>query len=152
MHRCIAILVTRYVSRFSLQQSRYPRSCNILAFFLFECHTDINCQSAKNYQCRMSSHPQQTAGSSSQLKSIKQTMSHVRSTLSQYTGNCFPCLRLSQTWDKLNWPSERSHFPTHDPSPGAVQGPDSIHFCQCCYGLNMRQTVCIFLQCKMLNV
>ena len=70
MHRCIAILVTRYVSRYSLQQSRYPRSCNILAF-LFECHTDINCQSAKNYQCRMSSHPQQTAGSSRQLKSIK---------------------------------------------------------------------------------
>ena len=39
--------------------------------FLFECLTDINCQSAKNYQCRMSSDPQQTAGSYSQLKSIK---------------------------------------------------------------------------------
>ena len=33
--------------------------------------TDINCQSAKNYQCCMSSHPQQTAGSYSRLKSIK---------------------------------------------------------------------------------
>ena len=34
IHRCIAILVTRYASRYSLQQSRYPRSCNILAFFI----------------------------------------------------------------------------------------------------------------------
>ena len=44
---------------------------------------------------------------------------------------------------KLNWPLERSHFPTHD------QSPDSIHSCQRCYGLNMRQTVCNFLQCNM---
>ena len=134
MHRCIAIIVTRYVSRYSLQQSRYPRSCNILAF-LIECHTDINCQSAKNYQCRMSSHPQQTAGSSSQLKTIKLC----RMSPSRHR------LRLSRTWDNLNWPLERYHFLTHDQSPGAVQGPDSIHSCQCCSGLNMRQTVCNFL-------
>ena len=32
--------------------------------------------------------------------------------------------------DKLNWPLKRSHFPMHDQSPGAVQGPDSIHSSQ----------------------
>ena len=152
--------------------------------FLFECHTDINCQSAKNYQCPMSSHPQQTTGSSSQLKSIKLCGMSVISNkwsydLSVVTGPSsldssrrrvstlvivfFACdfrgpgktllaLRTipfsherpkSRTWDKLNWPLERSHFPTHD------QSPESIHSCQRCYGLNMRQTDCNFLQCNM---
>ena len=49
----------------------------------------------------------------------------------------------SRTRDKLNWPLERSNFPTYD------QSPDSIHSRQRCYGLNLRQTVCNFLQCNM---
>ena len=52
--------------------------------------------------------------------------------------------------DKLNWPLKRSHFPMHDQSPGAVQGPDSIHSSQHIYGLITRQTVFDFLQCYML--
>ena len=52
--------------------------------------------------------------------------------------------------DKLNWPLKRSHFPMHDQSPGAVQGPDSIHSSQHIYGLITRQTVFNFLQCYML--
>ena len=49
--------------------NRNTRDLATFLRFLFECHTDINCQSAKNYQCCMSS--QQTASSYSQLKSIK---------------------------------------------------------------------------------
>ena len=52
--------------------------------------------------------------------------------------------------DKLNWPLKRSHFPMHDQSPGAVQGPDSINSSQHIYGLITRQTVFNFLQCYML--
>ncbi len=39
--------------------------------------SDINCQSAKNYQCRMSSHPQQTTRFMQSAKKY-QIMSHVR--------------------------------------------------------------------------
>ena len=70
--------------------------------------------------------------------------------LRQHTGNCFPCLSLLWTWDKLNWPLKRSHFPTHNQSAVAVQGPDSIHSSQHFYGLITRQTVFNFLQCYML--
>ena len=45
---------------------------------------------------------------------------------------------------------KRSHFPMHDQSPGAVQGPDSIHSSQHIYGLITRQRVFNFLQCYML--
>ena len=38
IHRCIAILFTWFVSRYSLQESRYQRSCNILAFFIWMSH------------------------------------------------------------------------------------------------------------------
>ena len=71
IHRCID--VSRYLSRDMYRDT----VCNnrdtrdLATLFLFECLTDINCHSAKDYQCRMSSHPQQTAGSYSQLKSIK---------------------------------------------------------------------------------
>ena len=72
-HRCID--VSRYLSRDMYRDTvcnnRNTRDLATFLRFLFECHTDINCLSAKNYQCRMSSHPQQTAGSYSQLKSIK---------------------------------------------------------------------------------
>ena len=155
--------------------NRDTRDLATFLHFLFECHTDINCQSAKNYQCRMSSHPQQTAGSYSQLKSIKLCcMSVIRnkwsydlsvvtrpssiidssrrrvSTLVIVFLACDFCRMIpfsherpkSPTWDKLNCPLERSHFPTHD------QSPHSIHSCQCGYGLNMRQTFCNFLQCN----
>ena len=43
-------------------------------------------------------------------------------------------------------------IPTHDQSPGAVQGADSIHSSQRSYGLIARQTVFNFLQCYMLCV
>ena len=73
IHRCID--VSRYLSRDMYRDTvcnnRDTRDLATFLRFLFECLTDINCQSAKNYQCRMSSHPQQTAGSYSQLKSIK---------------------------------------------------------------------------------
>ena len=73
IHRCID--VSRYLSRDMYRDTvcnnRDTRDLATFLRFLFECHTDINCQSAKNYQCRMSSRPQQTAGSYSQLKSIK---------------------------------------------------------------------------------
>ena len=66
---------SRYLSRDlyrdTVCNNRDTRDLATFLRFLFECLTDINCQSAKNYQCRMSSHPQQTAGSYSQLKSIK---------------------------------------------------------------------------------
>ena len=48
------------------------------------------------------------------------------------------------------WPLKRSHFPMHDQSPGAVQGPGSIHSSQHIYGLIIRQTVFNFLKCYML--
>ena len=73
IHRCID--VSRYLSRDMYRDTvcnnRDTRDLATFLRFLLECLTDINCQSAKNYQCRMSSHPQQTAGSYSQLKSIK---------------------------------------------------------------------------------
>ena len=73
IHRCID--VSRYLSRDmyhgTVCNNRDTRDLATFLHFLFECHTDINCQSAKNYKCRMSSHPQQTTGSSSRLKSIK---------------------------------------------------------------------------------
>ena len=73
IHRCID--VSRYLSRDMYRDTvcnnRDTRDLVTFLRFLFECLTDINCQSAKNYQCRLSSHPQQTAGSYSQLKSIK---------------------------------------------------------------------------------
>ena len=65
--RLIDASMSRDMYRDTVCNNRDPAT---LLRFLFECHTDIHCQSAKNYQCRMSSHPQQTAGSSSQLKSI----------------------------------------------------------------------------------
>ena len=89
IHRCID--ESRYLSRDMYRDASMNRDtchaiCIAIQFvcnnrdtrdlatflrFLFECLTDINCQSAKNYQCCMSSHPQQTACSYSQLKSIK---------------------------------------------------------------------------------
>ena len=73
IHRCID--VSRYLSRDMYRDTvcnnRDTSDLATFLRFLFECLTDINCQSAKNYQCHMSSHPQQTAGSYSQLKSIK---------------------------------------------------------------------------------
>ena len=70
IHRCID--ESRYLSRHmycdTVCNNRDTRDLATFLRFLFECLTDINCQSAKNYQCRMSSHPQQTAGSYSQLK------------------------------------------------------------------------------------
>ena len=73
IHRCID--ESRYLSRDmyhdTVCNNRDTRDLATFLHFLFECLTDINCQSAKHYQCRMSSHPQQTAGSYSQLKSIK---------------------------------------------------------------------------------
>ena len=60
--RCID--VSRYLSRDSyrdtLCKNRDTRDLATFLRFLFECSTDINCQSAKNYQCGMSSHRQQT--------------------------------------------------------------------------------------------
>ena len=66
---------SRYLSR-DMYRDTVCNNRDLATFlrFLFECITDINCQSAKNYQCPMSSHPQQTPpppGSYSQLKSIK---------------------------------------------------------------------------------
>ena len=73
IHRCID--VSRYLSRDMYRDTvcsnRDTRDLATFLRFLFECHTDINCKSAKNYQCRMSSRRQQTAGSYSLLKSIK---------------------------------------------------------------------------------
>ena len=73
IHRCID--VSRYLSRDMYRDTvcNNRDTCDLATFlrFLLECLTDINCQSAKNYQCRMSSHPQQTASSYSQLNSIK---------------------------------------------------------------------------------
>ena len=67
------------------------------------------------------------------------------------------CISIGRTmffkpvWQSIiNWPLKRSHFPTHDQSPGAVQGPVSIHSSQRIYGLITRQTVFNFLQCYML--
>ena len=90
--------------------------------------TDINCQSAKNYQCPMSSHPQQTASSYSQLKSIKLCRLSVITTngvmtnvLSVVTGSSsrrqvstlaivFSLPVTFADLGKLNWPLEQSHF------------------------------------------
>ena len=73
IHRCIdeSRYLSRDMYRDTVCNNRDTRDLATFLRFLFECLTDINCQSAKNYQCRMSSHPQQTAGSYSQLKSIK---------------------------------------------------------------------------------
>ena len=69
--RFIDASMYRDMYRDTVCNNRDTRDLATFLRFLFECHTDINCQSAKNYQCRMSSHRQQTAGSYSLLKSIK---------------------------------------------------------------------------------
>ena len=70
IHRCVdeSRYLSRDMYRDTVCNNRDTRDLATFLRFLFECLTDINCQSAKNYQCRMSSHPQQTAGSYSQLK------------------------------------------------------------------------------------
>ena len=133
IHRCIN--VSRYLSRDMYRDTgcnnRDTRDLATFLRFLFECLTDINCQSAKNYQCRMSSHPQQTAGSYSQLKSIKLCRMSVISKNGVMT-NVLSVVTGSSSLDssrrrvstlaivffacdfadlgKLNWPLERSHF------------------------------------------
>ena len=127
MHRCIAI---RFVSRYTLPESR---SCNIFAFFLFECPTDINCQSAKNYQCHMSSHPQQTTGSTCELKTIKlcpmSPSRHQQQMELLVVVNVPSSLDTSRHQDsnKLNWPLIRIPFSHPQPksrgSPGSTFNP-----------------------------
>ena len=70
IHRCIdeSRYLSRDMYRDTVCNNRDTRDLATFLRFLFECLTDINCQSAQIYQCHMSSHPQQTAGSYSQLK------------------------------------------------------------------------------------
>ena len=118
IHRYID--VSRYLSRDMYRDTVCNKrdTSDLATFlrFLFECPTDTNCQSSKTYQCRMSKSSTTNRRFIQSLKSIKlcgmsvisKKWSYDLSVVTEPTcldssrrgdSNCFPCLRLSRTWE-----------------------------------------------------